>query len=181
MVIALIALIFVGPEELPAILRRVGRQVAQIRDITTSVRDEFMAEVEKADPNSWVEDEVVPTPKLSRNTDAGAAAGDQDSPEALAEQQRRIEGLEASERAAELEALGAAASQVQAEKFKAKADAARYERKQASLDDQNRRASQDVLDKEAQERDSVQSDSDQPVAEQPVAEQPAPDSEGEIQ
>lgn len=114
MVIALIALIVVGPEQLPSVLRRVGQQVAQIRDITTSVRDEFMSGVDDVNPVNWVEkNDAVPM----RNKKSGAG----DPPT----QAELIAGLEQSELDAEQAALGDAASQDQAELFRAKAAAAK--------------------------------------------------------
>jgi sec-independent protein translocase protein TatB len=70
LVIAMVALIAVGPEQLPAVLRKVGRVVSQVRSMTASLRDEFMAGLDDAsdavNPNSWikgsgrVDDPIVP-------------------------------------------------------------------------------------------------------------------------
>ncbi|MGB5760802.1 MAG: twin-arginine translocase TatA/TatE family subunit, partial [Acidimicrobiales bacterium] len=56
-VIALVLLIAVGPEQLPSLIRRIGSAVAQVRGMTDSLRSEFMAgldEIDRAvDPNAW--------------------------------------------------------------------------------------------------------------------------------
>lgn len=56
-VIGLVALIVVGPEQLPGLIRRVGQVVAQARTMTDNFRGEFMAgldEIESAtDPRRW--------------------------------------------------------------------------------------------------------------------------------
>ncbi len=55
--IALVLLIAVGPEQLPAVIRRAGRAAAQARSMTESLRSEFMSgldDIERAaDPNAW--------------------------------------------------------------------------------------------------------------------------------
>ncbi len=69
LVIAMVALIAVGPEQLPGVLRKVGAFVAQARSMTTGLREEFMSGLDEvtdmADPVKWMgtgsnEDPVVP-------------------------------------------------------------------------------------------------------------------------
>ena len=76
LVVAVVALIAVGPEQLPGVIRRIGRWVAQARSMTTSLRDEFMAGVDEetgreikqltTNPEKWLrglgtdDDPVVP-------------------------------------------------------------------------------------------------------------------------
>jgi sec-independent protein translocase protein TatB len=69
LVIALVALIAVGPEQLPSLLRKIGSFLGQARAVTTNLRDEFMSSVDDvsdvADPNRWMgsgadDDPVVP-------------------------------------------------------------------------------------------------------------------------
>ena len=76
LVIGLVALIVVGPEQLPGLIRRIGRTVAQVRSMTDGIKDEFMATVDEnddlkdltnvMDPKSWTsgagtkDDPVVP-------------------------------------------------------------------------------------------------------------------------
>ena len=43
LVIAIVALLFVGPEQLPSVGRKVGRYAAQLRSMATGMREEFMA------------------------------------------------------------------------------------------------------------------------------------------
>jgi sec-independent protein translocase protein TatB len=69
LVIAVVALVFIGPEQLPTVMRKVGRFLAQARSMTAGLRDEFMSgfdELEEATkPHSWLgtgrdDDPVVP-------------------------------------------------------------------------------------------------------------------------
>ncbi len=53
LIIALIALVVVGPEQLPAVLRKAGQYAAQIRQMSTGLRQEFMAGVDELDPTKW--------------------------------------------------------------------------------------------------------------------------------
>ncbi len=57
MVIGLVLLIAVGPEQLPGVIRRVGSMVAQARSMTEGLRSEFMAGLEEiervTDPDEW--------------------------------------------------------------------------------------------------------------------------------
>ena len=56
-IVALVLLIAVGPEQLPGVIRRAGRAVSQARSMTEGLRSDFMAgmdEIERAtDPNAW--------------------------------------------------------------------------------------------------------------------------------
>lgn len=54
LVIALIALIVVGPEQLPGMLRKVGKGAGQLRTMADGLKKEFMSGMEELDPNSWV-------------------------------------------------------------------------------------------------------------------------------
>ena len=69
LVIAMVALIAVGPEQLPSVLRKIGRFLAQARSVTANLRDEFMSGLDEvnelADPEKWMgsgadDDPVVP-------------------------------------------------------------------------------------------------------------------------
>ncbi|MGH1502996.1 MAG: Sec-independent protein translocase protein TatB [Acidimicrobiales bacterium] len=53
LVIAIVALVVVGPEQLPGLLRKAGRYAAQIKSMGDSVRNEFMAGAEEMDPRNW--------------------------------------------------------------------------------------------------------------------------------
>lgn len=53
LVIALIALVVVGPEQLPSVLRKAGQYAAQVRQMSTGLRQEFMAGVDELDPTKW--------------------------------------------------------------------------------------------------------------------------------
>ncbi len=54
MVIALVALIAVGPEQLPSLMRKMGNYAAQVRGMADGVRSEFMNGMEELDPDKWV-------------------------------------------------------------------------------------------------------------------------------
>lgn len=66
LVIALIALIAVGPEQLPSVMRKMGGFVNQVRTMTTGIRDEFMSAVDEADPNKWMGDGSKDEPIVPR-------------------------------------------------------------------------------------------------------------------
>ncbi len=54
--IALVALIAVGPEQLPSVMRKFGGYVAQLRGMADSVRGEFMNGADQLDPGKWTGD-----------------------------------------------------------------------------------------------------------------------------
>jgi sec-independent protein translocase protein TatB len=67
-VVALVVLIAVGPEQLPGMIRKVGQTVAQLRSMTEGLRTEFMAGLEEieraADVQTWADDPADdPEPK----------------------------------------------------------------------------------------------------------------------
>ena len=67
-VVALVVLIAVGPEQLPGMIRKVGQTVAQLRSMTEGLRTEFMAGLEEieraADVQTWAHDPADdPEPK----------------------------------------------------------------------------------------------------------------------
>ena len=47
LVIAMVALIAVGPEQLPGLLRKIGRFLGQARSVTSNLRDEFMSGIDE--------------------------------------------------------------------------------------------------------------------------------------
>ena len=103
LVIALIALVVVGPEQLPSVLRKLGKQAAQLRSMTQSIRDEFMSGVDEVNPVNWMEDTSdVPKNPTSRED---------------LEQQ-----MDSAEKQAEEEALGKQAAAEQQAKFESKAE-----------------------------------------------------------
>ena len=103
LVIALVALIAVGPEQLPSVLRKLGRFVSQARSITAGLRDEFMSGLDEvkevADPESWMgsgaeDDPVVPrgyAERQARKATAGTERGDTASADANAEASAKID------------------------------------------------------------------------------------------
>ena len=55
LVIALIALIVVGPEQLPAVLRRIGKTAGSLRHMADGLKKDFMSGMDELDPNKWTE------------------------------------------------------------------------------------------------------------------------------
>lgn len=87
MVIALIALIVVGPEQLPGVLRKLGQTAAHLRSRSSSLRDEFMTGLDQANPTKWgqgtANSPIVPRGYAKATmTATGAAATEPDSKEA---------------------------------------------------------------------------------------------------
>ncbi len=56
-VLAIVVLVFVGPEQLPSVIRRAGQLIGQARSMSEGLRGDFMsgmAEIEAAaDPTKW--------------------------------------------------------------------------------------------------------------------------------
>lgn len=75
-IVALVLLIAVGPEQLPGVIRRVGRTVSQVRSMTDGLRQDFMAgmdEIERAaDPKTWAEDEASAPSKVKPSNNIAA-------------------------------------------------------------------------------------------------------------
>jgi sec-independent protein translocase protein TatB len=132
LVIAMVALIAVGPEQLPSVLRKFGRRVSQLRSMTSGLRDEFMAGLDDANeavnPNSWLKgsgrpnDPIVPRGLSERgNGDSSSASltsstGDpEDEPDsAIGKTSRRTTPTGAAARAAG--PIGSAAKRREASK-----------------------------------------------------------------
>lgn len=82
LIIGLVLLIAVGPEQLPGVIRRVGSTVAQFRSMTDGLRGEFMAgleEIERAtDIEKWSADDAEAATSsrstASKRSTAAAAA-----------------------------------------------------------------------------------------------------------
>jgi sec-independent protein translocase protein TatB len=83
LVIAVVALIVIGPEQLPTVLRKVGRYAAQVRSMATGLREEFMSGLgdvsDLTDLDSWLgsgtdDDPVVPRGFAERQKAQGTAA-----------------------------------------------------------------------------------------------------------
>jgi sec-independent protein translocase protein TatB len=83
LVIALIALVVVGPEQLPSVLRKAGQYAAQIRQMSTGLRQEFMAGVDELDPTNWEGERGTGEPDkpiVPKGYADRVAAGDKDNP-----------------------------------------------------------------------------------------------------
>lgn len=59
-VLGVVLLVFVGPEQLPTVVRRAGQLIGQLRTVSERLKGDFMssmAEIESAaDPRSWQDD-----------------------------------------------------------------------------------------------------------------------------
>lgn len=53
LIIAVAALIVLGPEQLPSALRRFGSALRQFREISDKMRTEFVAGINELDPTTW--------------------------------------------------------------------------------------------------------------------------------
>lgn len=95
-IVALVLLIAVGPEQLPGVIRRAGTVIGQAKSMTEGLRSDFMSgmdEIERAtDPNAWAasagpsnvkpaaakaaepEDDVEPEQEAGPEQDAGPEA-----------------------------------------------------------------------------------------------------------
>lgn len=141
LVIALIALVVVGPEQLPSVLRKAGKQVAQLRAMTSSVRDEFMAGVEAADPTTWDDQSSSnpmsktqqPSPGSPTSSPTGSISGSEPAGPSAEEITAQ---LEAAEYEAERNALGVADAAQQDAKFEAHKQSA-ADRRSEAVDAQN--------------------------------------------
>lgn len=89
LIIGLVLLIAVGPEQLPGVIRRVGSTVAQARSMTDGLRSEFMAgldEIERAaDVERWSDSDPAPTRRSTASKNGPSAPknerdGDGDDP-----------------------------------------------------------------------------------------------------
>ncbi len=66
LVIALITLIAVGPEQLPSLMRKFGNYAAQLRSMADGVRTEFMHGMDELDPDKWTGDGTDTAPIVPR-------------------------------------------------------------------------------------------------------------------
>ncbi len=81
LVIALIALVVVGPEQLPSVLRKVGKYASQFRSMSNGLRQEFMAGMDQMDPTKWDRGSGKPDePILPKGYADRVAAEDPDNP-----------------------------------------------------------------------------------------------------
>ncbi len=80
LVIALVALIAIGPEQLPSVMRKVGGFVGQARSITSGLRDEFMSGIDDlkdaADVETWTGSGSDDDPIVPRGYADGGGVGD---------------------------------------------------------------------------------------------------------
>lgn len=111
LVIALIALIAVGPEQLPGVMRKVGAFVGQVRGMTTGLRDEFMsgvdemkAGVDELNPDKWMGDGSADKPIVPRGyaentikTTVGPKASSEETSDAAARDKPAQDSDEADE------------------------------------------------------------------------------------
>lgn len=96
LVIVIVALIAVGPDQLPSVVRKIGRWASQFRSVTSGLRSEFMAGIDEIEASIKEPlDEVKatfsePAAELKRviedpdlavtSEDVAAAAADPDEP-----------------------------------------------------------------------------------------------------
>lgn len=97
LVIAVLALIFIGPEQLPTVMRKVGRYAAQMRSMAQGLREEFMSGLDEMPELK----ELTNLDNWTGKTDAWLGKGTEDDPVvprgfAERERQREAAALEAA-------------------------------------------------------------------------------------
>ena len=97
LVIAVLALIFIGPEQLPTVMRKVGRYAAQMRSMAQGLREEFMSGLDEMPELK----ELTNLDNWTGKTDAWLGKGTDDDPVvprgfAERERQREAAALEAA-------------------------------------------------------------------------------------
>ncbi len=97
LVIAVLALIFIGPEQLPTVMRKVGRYAAQMRSMAQGLREEFMSGLDEMPDLK----ELTNLDNWTGKTDAWLGQGTDDDPVvprgfAERERQREAAALEAA-------------------------------------------------------------------------------------
>lgn len=97
LVICVVLLLAVGPEQLPGLIRKIGNLAAQLRSMTDSFRSDFMSGVEEleqaANPKKWADDPfnpdtfstqsaaVKPTFEDKKDSENGQVSSDDSEPE----------------------------------------------------------------------------------------------------
>lgn len=94
LVIAVLALIFIGPEQLPTVMRKVGRYAAQMRSMAQGLREEFMSGLDEMPELK----ELTNIDNWTGKTDAWLGTGTDDDPvvpRGFAERERQREAAAA--------------------------------------------------------------------------------------
>ena len=76
LIIAVAALIVLGPEQLPSALRRFGSALRQFREISDKMRTEFVAGINELDPTTWQgkgtdDDPIIPRGSVGKPVSPG--------------------------------------------------------------------------------------------------------------
>ena len=71
LVIAVVALLIVGPEEFPYLLRTVGRTFGKLRRVVSSVKDQFDEEMDKAEQVKQKMQEQAKLADLHKDIESG--------------------------------------------------------------------------------------------------------------
>ncbi len=90
LVIAVLALIFIGPDQLPTVMRKVGRYAAQMRSMAQGLREEFMSGLDEMPELK----ELTNIDKWTGKSDAWLGTGSDDDPvvpRGFAERERQRE------------------------------------------------------------------------------------------
>ncbi len=94
LVIAVLALIFIGPDQLPTVMRKVGRYAAQMRSMAQGLREEFMSGLDEMPELK----ELTNLDNWTGKTDAWLGTGTDDDPvvpRGFAERERQREAAAA--------------------------------------------------------------------------------------
>ena len=93
LIIAVAALIVLGPEQLPSVLRRFGSALRQFREISDKMRTEFMAGINELDPTTWQgkgtdDDPIVPRGLADKPVSPGGPTDQTVDPSTAEEEER---------------------------------------------------------------------------------------------
>ncbi len=80
LIIAVAALIVLGPEQLPSALRRFGSALRQFREISDKMRTEFVAGINELDPTTWQGKGTDDDPIIPRGSSGKPGVGKPVSP-----------------------------------------------------------------------------------------------------
>lgn len=96
--IGLIALVVVGPDRFPGMIRSVGYWMGRFRQIATNVKNEIQTEVDKAEQLKQLMSEQEDILKRQLESDASEMTGISPAAQKAAERSRELEGPSDSEK-----------------------------------------------------------------------------------
>lgn len=157
LIIALVALVVVGPEQLPSVMRKAGQYASQIRTMSSGLRQEFMAGVEELDPTSSKEPRgTAGNPIVPKGYAERVKAGEAGNPFKAKPVSKEMAAPTPEEAAAEAEA--------EADRALKRAEAARERAAQLRAEASNRASAAEAQQEgETASRESADADETAPV------------------